>query len=268
MIQSTEQNKLIGSWIRNDAERAVALTYSEKRIGDFTREDMTKLVEIMAQWRVLLGVTSDPTEQELIIICQFMYDNFKQYTLADVRLAMNWAIAGKLDIGFVSQKNISSYYVSRAMNAYDEAKRHIFNNLMEERERHLSRQIELEKSKPTPQEEAESFKGYAVSLYKSYNDGTNWYDISDIFYNWLKRTGQMNPTQKEIAEAVQYGKTRYMEDRQGDSLKDKLTKTVEPQKKEEQQRKYAREYMIRLYFDKTPLGKIVDKINPSQFTEK
>lgn len=268
MIQSTEQNKLIGSWIRNDAEKAVALTYSEKRIGDFKREDMTKLVELMAQWRVLLGVTSDPTEQELIIICQFMYDNFKQYTLADVRLAMNWAIAGKLDVGFVTQKNISSYYVSKVMNAYDEAKRQIFNSFMEEREKHLSRQNELEKPKPTPQEEAESFKGYAISLYKSYQDGISWYDISDIFYNWLKRTGQMNPSQKEVAEAVEYGKRKYMEDRQNDNLKDKITKSIEPQKKQDQQKKYARQYMIQLYFDKTPINVLVEKIKPSQFTKK
>ena len=90
-----KQNVLIGDWIRNDTEIAVAQTFSEKRIGSFDREDMAKLVEVMAKWRVLLGVNNDSSETELIVICQFVYDNFKKFTLMDIKLAMNWAVSGK-----------------------------------------------------------------------------------------------------------------------------------------------------------------------------
>ena len=265
LTQYNGQNSLIGDWIKTETELAIAKTYAEKKIGDFTREDMTKLVEIMAQWRILLGVTSDPTEQELIIICQFMYDNFKKFTLSDVRLAMNWAIAGKFDVGFVTLKNINSYYVSRVMNAYDEYKRQIFNGFMEEREK-MRRRQEIDKPRPlTNQEKAETFKDFVVSMYRAYQGEGLLYDVGDSLYDWIKRTGQLNPNKQEIQEAVEYGRRRFNEEMQEKNLKNLLTEAFDKKSKEDQQRKYAREYIIRLYFERMTLGEILRKIDVSQF---
>lgn len=265
LTQYNGQNSLIGDWIKTDTELAIAKTYAEKRIGDFTREDMTKLVEIMAQWRILLGVTSEPTEQELIIICQFMYDNFKKFTLADVRLAMNWAIGGRLDVGFVTQKNISSYYVSRVMNAYDDYKRHIFNDMMAEREKYRQR-LEIDKPRPqTPKEKAETFKEFVVSMYRAYQNGGMLYDVGDSLYDWIKRTGQLNPTKEEVQAAVEYGKEKYSEVMRERNLRQILSEAVDNKTKEEQQKKFAREYIIRLYFERYTLGEIIKKIELTQF---
>lgn len=265
LTQYNGQNSLIGDWIKTETELAIAKTYAEKKIGDFTREDMTKLVEIMAQWRILLGVTSDPTEQELIIICQFMYDNFKKFTLSDVRLAMNWAIAGKFDVGFVTLKNINSYYVSRVMNAYDEYKRQIFNGFMEEREK-MRRRQEIDKPRTlTNQEKAETFKDFVVSMYRAYQGDGLLYDVGDSLYDWIKRTGQLNPNKQEIQEAVEYGRRRFNEEMQEKNLKNLLTEALDKKSKEDQQRKYAREYIIRLYFERMTLGEILRKIDVSQF---
>jgi hypothetical protein len=265
LTQYNGQNSLIGDWIKTDTELAIAKTYAEKRIGDFTREDMTKLVEIMAQWRILLGVTSEPTEQELIIICQFMYDNFKKFTLADVRLAMNWAIGGRLDVGFVTQKNISSYYVSRVMNAYDDYKRHIFNDMMAEREKYRQR-LEIDKPRPqTPKEKAETFKDFVVSMYKAYQNDSLLYDVGDSLYDWIKRTGQLNPTKEEVQAAVEYGKEKYSEVMRERNLRQILSEAVDNKTKEEQQKKFAREYIIRLYFERYTLGEIIKKIELTQF---
>lgn len=255
---------MIGNWIKSDEEHAVALTYGEKRIGDFNREDMTKLVEVMAQWRILLGVTSDSTEQELIIICQFVYDNFKKYTLSDIKLAMNWTISGKIDVGFVSQKNISSYYVSRALNAYDEHKRRIYNKFMYEREKHLSR---LEQAPPdrTPEEKANTFKSLIVGMYESHMNGSFFIDFGDFVYNWLKKTNQLSRDKAVIDEAVNYGRDRYLEERRKESIN--LSSAIEPEAKEQRQKKLARHYMIMKYFESTSVGQIVQSIKPEQFLE-
>ena len=265
---SKRQNNLIGEWIQNDTEYAIAQTYSEKRIGDFNREDMTKLVELMAQWRLLLGVTSESTEQELIVICQFVYDNFKKFTLSDIRLAMNWTISGKIDVGFVSQKSISSYYVSKAINAYEEHKREIFNNFMERRDRHLQRQQINAKVEPTPQEKANTFKDLIVGMYKSHQNNLQFYDFGDFVYNWLKQTNQIKATPEEINAAVFYGQEKYRAERRGEAaaniMKQMVTNDV-PDNKEDRQKKYAREYMIVKYFERHTIGEIVSKIHPSQF---
>lgn len=263
----TEQNSLIGKWIKSDDQYAVALTYSEKRIGDFKREDMTKLVELMAQWRLLLGVTSESTEHELIVICQFMYDNFKKYTLADVRLAMNWAISGKVEVGYVTQKNISSFYVSKAMKAYDDEKRVIYNRLMEERDKYLSRMEESE-MKVTPLQEAESFKEMIVGMYDSVQTGGVFYDIGDIVYNWMKRTGQLKPTKEQIDLAVKYGIDKYHSEKEDKSLRQKMVESVDPADREAKKKKYAREYMVIQYLTVNSLGDIINKIHPSQFTKE
>lgn len=77
-MQSKGQNKLLGDWIRNESELALVLTYDEKRIGDYDKEDMTKLVELMGKWRLLLGVNSEVTATELVEICRFVFQNFKK----------------------------------------------------------------------------------------------------------------------------------------------------------------------------------------------
>jgi hypothetical protein len=268
LTQYNQPNSIVGDWIKSDDEYAIAITYTEKRIGDFTREDMTKLVELMAQWRLLLGVTSESSEHELIVIVQFMYDNFKKYTLADVRLAMNWAISGKTEVGFVTQKNISSFYVSKAMKAYDDEKRIIYNRLMAEREKHLSKMEDINKPKITPLQKAESFKEMIVGMYDSVETGGIFYDIGDMVYNWLKRTGQLKPSKEQIDAAVRYGQDRYYQEKEEKSLRQKLTDTIDPMDKENRKKKYAREFIIMQYFTVKTIGEIVDKIHPSQFEEE
>jgi hypothetical protein len=255
---SVKQNKLIGDWIQNEVEYEVAKTFDGKRIGDYTKEDMTKLVELMAHWRVLLGVTSDSTEIELVVICQFVYDNFKKYSLADIRLAMNWAISGRIDVGFVSQKSLSSFYVSKVLNAYDDRKRDIYNGLLE---------ID-KKSEPTVEEKAKLFKEMLMGLYTSHQNNQPFYDFNDFVYNWLKSTGQIQATQEEINAAVFYGQEKYRDERRQQNAANILRQISNMDvgdNKEEKQKKYAREYIIKKYFDKYTIGEIISKIKPSQF---
>jgi len=265
--RSSGQSKLIGDWITNEAEYSVARTYEGKRIEDFNHEDMKKLVEVMALWRHHLGVTSDPTEQELIVICQFVYDNFKRFTLADIRLAMNWAIAGKIDVGFVTQKNISSYYVSKALNAYGEAKRSIYNELMENRDRILERRS-LEKSvQHTPAEKANQFREYIVSLYQGYKQGGYFYDIGDFAYNWLKKTNQLKLSKEHIDAAVAYGKQAASKIRQADagSAAALLRQSIAKESREQSEKRLAREYILMQYFDALSLPQIIDRISIKDF---
>lgn len=267
-IRSTEQNSLIGSWIKDDNEYQVAVTYGEKKIGDFTREDMTRLVEVMAKWRILLGVTSDSTEGELVIICQFVYDNFKKFTLGDIKLAMNWVISGKIEMGFVSQKNISSYYVSRALNLYDEHKRTIVNKIWDEKTRYLIR-VEDEKSKQikeTKEEKANSFKELILTMYNQHTNGGEFYDLGDMVYEWLKKTNQLERNIDIINSAIKYGHEKLIEEKVNSKIKNKLYLTFDDASDDERRKKkYGREYMIKNYFDKVGIGELVSNINPKDF---
>lgn len=269
-ILSNEPNKLIGDWIKDEQEYAIALTYSEKKIGDYNVHDMKKLVEIMAQWRILLGVTSESTEQELVVICQFIYDNFKRFTLSDIKMAMNWSIAGKLDVGFVSQKNISSYYVSRALNSYEDVKRSIYNRIVEEKHKHLQRleDIESKSKKFTPEEKANEFKELILSMYNSHINGKEFYDLGDMVYQWLKDTKLLDMDKKIIDTAIKYGIEKYMEERSSNSFRRNIINTLQPDEVERKKKKYARQYMIMHYFNTvTTISEIINAIKPSQFND-
>jgi hypothetical protein len=267
-IASEKQNKLLGNWIREESDYQIALTYSEKKIGDYDREDMTKLVEVMAQWRLYLGVSTESTETELIVICQFIYDNFKRFTLSDIKLAMNWTISGAVDLEYVSVKVFSSYYVSRALNSYEAKKRSIVNKIMEDRDKHLS-WIESEKSKSkkeTPEEKANSFKEILMSMYKMHQNGVDFYDLGDMVYEWLKKTNKLSRTPETINTAVKYGHDKYFEEKASRSIRSKMYESVENEEdKERKKKKYARQYMIKLFFDNATIGEMINSIRPSDF---
>jgi len=263
-----EQNRLIGDWIKNETEYQIALTYSEKRLKDFTREDMTKLVEVMAKWRLLLGVTSESSDQELIVICQFVYDNFKHFSLADVTLAMNWAISGKSELAYVSQKTISSYYVSRALNAYESKKRELVNQMVENRDRYLiDKEIE-KKEKPTPTQLADIFKELLVSLYSAYTDGGLFFDPGDSVYNWLKEQKLINPTKGQIAAALRFGEDKYKDLQKNENLKSIMERGLRGADKENAIKKYAREFITMQVFEELGIGQLVGRIKPEQFQNK
>ena len=266
-IQLKKPNNLIGKWIQNETEHAVALTYTEKKIGYFSREDMTKLVEVMAKWRLLLGVTTDSTEHELVVICQFIYDNFKNYTLSDIEMAMNWSIAGRLDLGFVSQKTISSYYVSKAINAYNDEKRIIFNKIIESKEKHERWLEQQQKKVLTPLEKANNFKDIVVMMYSVLDSEGVFYDIGDMVYNWLKKTNQLDTTKETIDKAVQYGRNRFFEEVAEQSIRKRLSQTSNDETREQKQKKYAREYMVKSYFNSHDISEVLSKIQLSHFSE-
>ena len=266
-MQLAKQNNILGEWVKTEDEYKVAMTYQEKRIGDFNREDMELLVEVMAQWRVLLGATNDVTEAELIIICQFVYDNFKRFTLSDIRLAMNWTISGRLDVGYVSQKIISSFYVSKSLNAYEEEKRKIYNNLMERKERHTQR-AEIEQKKDfTPEEKADNFKKLILEYYDAYQNNRFFLDFGDSVYNWLKATKQLNATQQMVDDAIKWGKDKYLEERQNKSLTEIVNTVDANQTREYRERKLARQYLIQKYFEQSTIQTIIEAIKTHQFIE-
>jgi hypothetical protein len=267
------QNKLIGSWIRNDSELVVANTYNEKRIGDYNSEDMKGLVEVMAKWRLLLGVNNtDSTEVELVVICQFIYDNFKRFTLEDIKLAMNWAISGKIDMQFVSTKSINAMYVSKALNQYEEEKRAIVQRIVEAKESYERKRSREEKIEVTPKEKAETFKTLLLDAYNDYKQNGSFVDFQDFIYNWMRNNKILNPTQKDINDAMIYGETKLREVKQLE-LQDKdkaknLTKYFESQDDDFRKKKFARNYVITKFFDKVQMGELIGYIKLEQFTNK
>jgi len=250
---SNKQNELIGSWIENETELELVQTFSTKRIGHFTKEDMAQLVELMAKWKVLLGAANEATSAELVLICQFIYDNFKKFTLEDIKIAMNWAISGKIDMSFVSTKTISALYVSKALQLYEDEKKLIINKIAAEKAA-FERKESINNATPaTPQEKANIFKSLLIDVYINYKENGKFFDFKDFVYNWMKNNKIFIPSKKDINDAMIYGETKNREYKQLEQ-KDKkeflnATKYFESQDDEYKKKKFARQYIVTQFFD-------------------
>lgn len=273
LSQLNKQNSLIGNWIENETELEIVKTFSNKKIGQFTKEDMAELVELMAKWKVLLGAVNEATSSELILICQFIYDNFKKFTLEDIRIAMNWAISGKIDMSFVSTKTISALYVSKALQFYEEEKKNIINKVAVEKAAYERKQS-LENPTPVSAEEkANIFKTLLIDVYTNYKEKQHFVDFKDFVYNWLKTNKILVPTKKDVADAMVYGETKNRECKNLES-KDKkelisFTKYFESQDDEYRKKKFARQYIVMKFFDKiNNFQELLSHIKIEQFKNK
>jgi hypothetical protein len=267
-IALQKPNVLIGEWVKTDDELTIARTFSEKKIMNYNGEDMAELVKVMAQWRLLLGVTTDSTQAELVVICQFIYDNFGKFTLADIKTAMNWSIGGKIDVGFVTQKNISAYYISKCMQSYEARKMQIVNEIAYNKQRFENRRDLDTKAEVTADYKCQVFKEYLISIYESWKENEKFWDTQESIYKWMKSTGQLNPTKEEIDEALIYADSkirRDKEERNMESILRGIKPTAADQNPEEKRKKYAREHIVCNKFESTDIIQLLKKVHVSYF---
>lgn len=261
---STITSSLVGSWVKNPDELAIAKTVSEKKISQFDKKDMADLVAVMGQWRLLLGVTSEVTDAELIFICQFVYDNFGRFTISDIKMAMNWAISGKLDIGFVSQKTISAFYISKCLNTYEELKARIINDLAYKREKHEN-QLSIEASKNATQEQkATIHKEYLVSMYNSYKNNGVINDYGDFIYKWMKQESILAPNNQDVTDALAAAQDRLLKERKADSS---IANKLKPDDKsdEEKKKRFAREFLVMRIFERNDIIELLKQVKLEYF---
>ena len=231
---------------------------------------MAQLVELMAKWKVLLGAANEATSAELILICQFIYDNFKKFTLEDIKIAMNWAISGKIDMSFVSTKTISALYVSKALQLYEDEKKLIINKIAAQKAA-FERKESINNATPaTTEEKANIFKSILIDVYIKYKENGKFFDFKDFVYNWMKNNKIFVPSKKDVNDAMIYGETKTRQYKQLEQ-KDKkeflnATKYFESQDDEYKKKKFAREYIVIQFFDKlNNLQELLSYIKLEQF---
>lgn len=260
---------LYGSWVKSATQLTIVQTFDGKRIRDYNSDDMAHLVELMAKWRYLLGATSDPTPEELTIVCQFVYDNFENLTYLDICTAMNWAIGGKIDMGFVMQKSLSTFYVAKAIRLYLNEKTEIVNEIARAKER-AEMELQAQKVELTPEQKAANFKEHIIAVWKAYkSDGeAGLFDIGSMVYNWMRKSQVLIPTPQDVSVAMQKGNDRYIRERQEENLRNILNKTTDDKAEQRTIKKYAREYLISQVFDKYDINQLVAHIRAAHFIKE
>jgi hypothetical protein len=264
-IASRRPNNLIGDWIKSEDHLMIAKTFSEKRIAQFNKADMAQLVDAIAKWQVMLGLGSDSTEQELVFICQFIYDNFGSLTLSDINSASNLVVSQKIVLEYTSQRKITALYVSKSLNAYIEYKTNLYNEILANKRKHLEK---LENSKVrvlTASEKANDFKNHIIAMYKNYEQEGWTIDFGDFVYEWMKKLNLLNDS--IIPKAIAYAETRFLDDKKNPNTLAMQIKmglnNIESIKF--QKKKYAREYVVNNFFQHNDILDIIQNIKTDQF---
>jgi hypothetical protein len=230
---------------------------SEKRIRDYNNNDMGKLMELLGEWRYLLGISSQATERELILLTKFIKDSFQNLTYTDIKTTMMMALQGKLEIAFTPMINFSAKYISDAINEYGYLKSKFINSANE-----LQQKKDLERKSPpkkyTPEERMNIFADIIKISHNMANEKGEVYDFESKIYKWLRDTKQIKMSQEDIDEAIKYGQNKFY-NLHGYNYN---AKEID---RETKIKKYGRENVVIKYFISTPLTKIFSYLKVDYF---
>jgi hypothetical protein len=273
-----QQSAIIDArWIKNDDEVAVAIANTSNNILNvIDKQGRDRLIDLLAKWVYYLGLMKMSPE-DLSLIGIYIVRSYGNVTLEEIDLAIEYSVAGKLDVDTNPFGNFSPYYVSNIIGAYLRYRNKIMMEVIQRRAEVIRE--EERRQAVTPASKCQSMKDVISQCYKEYEQTKEITDLFNVIYNFLRRTKRMievskkgevqnKPTvfvlsegvtskcmelaNKKVAElAKQRGRTHIMSFLDGED--------------ETTIKKYARNYCVCMYFEKTKLDVILEDIFESEF---
>src|SRR6056300_1584257 len=116
--QTKWQTNLVG-FTRNEIEKRFLSSLNDKTIEHYkTKEDYTRLIQIVTKWRIMLGLSKDMSEEELKINVQFIKNSYGKLTAKEIELAIDLSLQGHLGVDPQPYGNFSPLYISKILNAF------------------------------------------------------------------------------------------------------------------------------------------------------
>jgi hypothetical protein len=255
-VQTNEELKIV---------QAIDKSFSIKSLG----KELYPLLQVVARWKMYLGISDkasiDDTSIQVSLVRDFIFENYSHLTLDEVELAYKLAATNKLHdcdyFGF-----FSPFYVGKVLDAYLYYRKREMADLIRRKEKE-ERMVEMQNSnKMTPDEECVLTKKIIEDFYndKEVND------VMNLCWNYLR--GQVlkgnrdflskwtSPQKEDYEEAMRFAKQKIMEK---ENLFLDYYKSVN---RESDEKKIARNYCVKKYFEMTPLENILKSIKPEHFS--
>ena len=165
-IQTTSQNlaPVRQEWKHSASGSALTILNAQSNLSIRVRSE-EDLKDVLRYAMVLVGLrgANMPTDEEKFVLLNFIRTNFGNQTPEEIRLAFEYAIAGKFETDVKCYENFSCEYFGRIMNAYIEFMRQELKSVKKE----------VEEVRPVPSDEElkkqaiDTINGYADQLKKS-----------------------------------------------------------------------------------------------------
>lgn len=231
-------------------------------------EGESDAISVITQIRAMFGAGGDTTATQLEIEARYLKNNYRDYSLSDVYLAVEMFLNNRLDVEVPSYVKFSPLFLAHVMNAYIRYKK---TTMMQVAQQSETKILMLEE-----QVNADRVKGLKECIRSCYHHSADGYKSERFFnsmvYECLKLSRRLTISLADIEQAKKYGKETYAErikevrERQklkvdaipvGEALK------MEPAAIYDKARAintYGKDYLLMKFFKGVELDKLLDSI--------
>ena len=163
-------------WKHSASGSALTILNAQSNLSIRVRSE-EDLKDVLRYAMVLVGLrgANMPTDEEKFVLLNFIRTNFGNQTPEEIRLAFEYAIAGKFETDVKCYENFSCEYFGRIMNAYIEFMRQELKTVKKE----------VEEVRPVPSDE--ELKKQAIDnanfhrqMLMDYNNGKSLFDWKSL----------------------------------------------------------------------------------------
>lgn len=219
------------------------------------KASMEQLIELVAEWRMYIGMPKNDIAEELVLCATFLKSNYSHLTYEEIKLAIKLSVLRKLkDTEFNGY--FSPMYISKVLDSYLYYRKMTLAETIRKRDKYLLEQKE-KSNQPTPEERAVRMRDIFRGLYEEYKTKGTFNDPFSLAYNFLRRTQMMKVPQSVIKEAQEFAKKK-VEDFKNKEGRINFNFELE-------EIRWARTYCVQKYFESVEIDILCDNIKPEHF---
>lgn len=189
MVQAQQELRHLG----NGDEIYFCKAIEEKKIINSSLDDLKSVLKYVM---IKVGLRSNnfPSGEEKAVLIDHIIREFGGHTCAEIKLAFDMAIAGKLDVDATCYENFSCLYFSKVMNAYRVWSKEVYN-LIPKKDIPLG----IENNKQLTYEDMEK---WVEETRLHVNDISKVFFIPVEIYDWLVESKNLEISKEEKFKCV------------------------------------------------------------------
>lgn len=243
----------IGAWITSDTEKDLYLAQYEKKIAHFqSNEEVNNLLKVVTTWRIHLGIREEASKEENILNVNFIRENYKNFTLADIELAYKYALTGKLDVDAEAYGKFSPLYIAKVLNAYGFYCEKMMTEILKRKRQMDSRTNQLPVQE-TYEQKVDNRKKSIVWYYHQLRHSYKYVgDYGGVVWAFLTRNNILNATNIDFERAKEEAKKMRMAHTLSifDKVLEKMTAEERQKEYDQLDEMYGKYFVMQQFFTK------------------
>lgn len=218
---------------------------------DWTKDNHKQaLMGVITEWAFMVGTKEANTREENIINVKFIITNYGDFTLDEVRNAMNWSLTNMLDVDASCYGRFAPMYIAKILNAYAQKRSDTIRYLIALEREDRQRKDEAKKLQAMPYNVRVEEKRKFLITYMTEMRNKQSPDVAGgLIWKVLERQGVLNETMIDDM-AKEYGKRKVNEEiakeRMSGSSKN-ISKVVQDSRNENSEKRFQKDNLMHRY---------------------